>query len=90
MAGDAAQQPLVDQLRRASKKSHTISDGLVNARLLALFVDRDLFGRAISLFYFVFATLEAELTRALEGDPGERGLRMHDCMPACRAARARR
>lgn len=64
---------LTEQLRQASRKVHSASDALVNAKLVALFVDRELYARALALFYFVFAALEAQLSKALDSVPGGLG-----------------
>ena len=53
--------PLTDDLRRASRKVHDLSDAVVNAKLIALFIDRAMYGRALALFYCVFRALEGEL-----------------------------
>eukprot|EP00983_Pelagomonas_calceolata_P085362 1156533-Pelagomonas_calceolata.AAC.7 len=38
---------LTEELRKSSKTAHGISDALVNARILVVFTDRELFGKAI-------------------------------------------
>lgn len=50
---------LSKKLVRASRKVHSVSDALVNAKLIALFGgDRRLYARAIGCFYLVFSELE--------------------------------
>ena len=62
---------LTDRLRAASKKSHSVSDALVNARLVVLFTDRELYARALACFFFVFSALEAALRESWDRDPGD-------------------
>lgn len=50
--------PLTEDLRKASRQVHDISDALVNARLVALFTSRTLYAKAIGCFYLVFEELE--------------------------------
>ena len=38
---------LTKRLKAAGKELHTISDALVNARLVALFTSRELYGKAL-------------------------------------------
>ena len=53
--------PLSTRLRKASRKIHTVSDSLVNIKLIALLTDRELYARALSRFYYVFTALERAL-----------------------------
>lgn len=64
-----ASTSFTDEMRAASKRSHSLSDALVNARLVVLFTDRILYGRAIACFYFVFKALEEALTVAVKIQP---------------------
>ena len=48
-------------MRAESKKSHSISDALVNSRLVMLYMDPHLYGRALAIFFYVFRALEAAL-----------------------------
>mmetsp|Transcript_22315 Transcript_22315/g.56785 ORF Transcript_22315/g.56785 Transcript_22315/m.56785 type:complete len:272 (-) Transcript_22315:789-1604(-) len=52
---------LCDVLRAASRRIHDRSNSLVNARLIVLFTDRRLYGRALACFYHVFQALESAL-----------------------------
>ncbi|KAG2446881.1 hypothetical protein HYH02_008037 [Chlamydomonas schloesseri] len=58
--------PLSKRLSKASRKIHNVSDSLVNARLIALFSDKDLYARALGCFYYVFVALEGALDEALK------------------------
>ena len=62
---------LTDRLRSASKSAHSLSDALVNARLVVLFTDRILYARALACFYFVFKALEDALDKAFDKDAGK-------------------
>ena len=62
---------LTDRLRSASKSAHSLSDALVNARLVVLFTDRILYARALACFYFVFKALEDALAKAFDKDAGK-------------------
>jgi hypothetical protein len=53
------------RLSKASRRIHSVSDGLVNSKLLALFTDRNTYALAIANFYYVFAALETALDIAL-------------------------
>lgn len=53
-------------MRQSSRKAHSLSDALVNSRLVLLFTDCKLYGRALSLFYYVFCALEKELEASSE------------------------
>uniref|UniRef100_A0A7S3R2J9 Uncharacterized protein n=1 Tax=Dunaliella tertiolecta TaxID=3047 RepID=A0A7S3R2J9_DUNTE len=57
---------LTEELRKSSKTAHGISDALVNARILVVFTDRELFGKAISCFMHIFSCLEELLPGALQ------------------------
>jgi hypothetical protein len=39
--------PLSKRLKEGGRELHSISDALVNARLVALFTDRQLYGKAL-------------------------------------------
>ena len=62
---------LTDRLRSASKSAHSLSDALVNARLVVLFTDRILYARALACFFFVFKALEDALVKAFAKDTGK-------------------
>lgn len=62
---------LTERLRSASKSAHSLSDALVNARLVVLFTDRILYARALACFYFVFKALEDALDRAFDKGAGK-------------------
>eukprot|EP00198_Chlamydomonas_reinhardtii_P010178 XP_001699515.1 heme oxygenase [Chlamydomonas reinhardtii] len=59
-------EPLTKRLSKASRKIHNVSNSLVNARLIALFSDKDLYAKALGCFYYVFVALEAALDEALK------------------------
>ncbi|GFR45181.1 hypothetical protein Agub_g6569, partial [Astrephomene gubernaculifera] len=66
----AAQLPLVARLNKESKKLHKLSNSLVNTKLVALLSDRELYGKALASFYYVFSALEDAVDKALErNDP---------------------
>jgi heme oxygenase len=52
---------LTADMSSRSRKSHSISDAMVNARLIVLYTDPNLYGRALSLFYHVFIALEGAI-----------------------------
>lgn len=63
---------LTVRFRNATKKIHSLSNSLVSARLVFLFTDRTLYGRALSCFYLVHKQLDESLRVAIEtGDAGE-------------------
>lgn len=62
-ATDAQPVKLQTQLSAASRKIHDTSDRLLQARLVVLFTDKQIYGRAIGCFLHVFSALEAALTR---------------------------
>ncbi|GLC35332.1 hypothetical protein PLESTB_000576300 [Pleodorina starrii] len=58
------------RMNKASKKIHNLSNSFVNAKLVALLTDRELYAKALSRFYVVFTALESALDKALkQGDP---------------------
>merc|ERR1711976_303075 len=58
----AVHQPLlVDMMRAASKKAHSVSDALVNRKLAVAITDPKLYGAALSSFWPVFHSIEAKL-----------------------------
>lgn len=65
MSAMKTDKPLCERIFAESKKIHTVSNGLVQSKLLALFSDRVLYGEAISCFYFVFKALENAIEDAL-------------------------
>lgn len=56
------------QLRRASRKTHSISDALVNARLISILTDPKLYARALGCFYYIFEAIERGLEVAQKLD----------------------
>mmetsp|Transcript_10357 Transcript_10357/g.20447 ORF Transcript_10357/g.20447 Transcript_10357/m.20447 type:complete len:271 (+) Transcript_10357:78-890(+) len=60
--------PLTDLLRSASVRKHSMSDSIVNARLVTVLVDRVLYARALSCFYWILSRIESELNHAAETD----------------------
>lgn len=63
-------QHLLAPCRAAGRELHTASDAMVNARLVALFADRQLYGKALGCFYLVHKCLDKCLQRSLS-DPSE-------------------
>lgn len=65
---------LTVRFRKATHKIHNLSNSLVSARLLLLFTDKTLYGRALSCFYLVHKQLDESLRVAIaHGDAGRRG-----------------
>ncbi|GIL95965.1 hypothetical protein Vretimale_1883 [Volvox reticuliferus] len=62
----ADRETLSTRFNKAGKSIHNLSDSLVNAKLVALLTDRQLYARALSRFYYVFASLEQALDEALK------------------------
>ncbi|KAJ9504762.1 hypothetical protein QJQ45_023605 [Haematococcus lacustris] len=56
---------LTEELKIASRRIHSLSNSLLNARLIVLFTDRKLYARAISCFYYIFEALDAALAGAV-------------------------
>lgn len=63
--------PFSVQLRQASRKTHSISDALVNSRLINLLVDQKLYARALGCFYYIFKCIENGLDLAARCDSSE-------------------
>ena len=63
--------PFSVQLRQASRRKHSISDALVNSRLINLLVDPKLYARALGCFYYIFNAVEDGLDLAVQCDPSE-------------------
>ena len=59
---DEVKPQFSDHLRHASKQTHSISDALVNTRLITILIDRKLYARALGCFYLIFETLENKLS----------------------------
>ncbi len=55
--------PLVERMRAVSKKAHSLSDALVNSKLVVAFTDPALYGRALQSFWPVFKTIEEKLSK---------------------------
>lgn len=49
------------RMRVASRKAHSVSDSLVNAKLLVAFTNQVRYGSALSLFFHVFQALEGHM-----------------------------
>ncbi|CAI5729029.1 unnamed protein product [Peronospora effusa] len=49
---------LTEQMRAATREIHSISDKLVNLKLVVALMDKKLYGRALLLFYYVYVQLE--------------------------------
>lgn len=74
---------LTVRFRKATHKIHNLSNSLVSARLLLLFTDKTLYGRALSCFYLVHKQLDESLRVAIEhGDAGRQGRRRWRAGPA--------
>ena len=52
---------LTSEMKKRSRKAHSFSDALVNSRLVLLYSDPKLYGRALSLFLHLFSALEEAL-----------------------------
>ncbi|KAG3025640.1 hypothetical protein JG687_00013895 [Phytophthora cactorum] len=52
---------LTGQMRAATREIHNVSDNLVNLKLVVALTDKQLYGRALMLFYYVYAQLEAAI-----------------------------
>ncbi|ETN06356.1 hypothetical protein, variant 1 [Phytophthora nicotianae INRA-310] len=55
----ATSQSLTGQMRAATREIHNVSDNLVNLKLVVALTDKQLYGRALMLFYYVYAQLES-------------------------------
>ncbi|GIL42295.1 hypothetical protein Vafri_315 [Volvox africanus] len=62
----ADSETLSKRFNKAGKSIHNLSDSLVNAKLIALLTDKQLYAKALSRFYYVFASLERALDEALK------------------------
>ncbi|KAL6751859.1 heme oxygenase [Haematococcus lacustris] len=60
---------LTEELKIASRRIHSLSNSLLNARLIVLFTDRKLYARAISCFFYIFEALDAALAGAVNKEP---------------------
>ncbi|OWZ14046.1 Heme oxygenase [Phytophthora megakarya] len=52
---------LTEQMRMATREIHNVSDNLVNLKLVVALTDKQLYGRALMLFYYVYAQLESTI-----------------------------
>lgn len=52
---------LTEQMRAATREIHNVSDNLVNLKLVIALTDKQLYGRALMLFYFVYVQLESAI-----------------------------
>eukprot|EP00644_Phytophthora_capsici_P003776 jgi/Phyca11/564464/estExt2_Genewise1.C_PHYCAscaffold_150053 len=50
-------------MRAATREIHNISDNLVNLKLVVALTDKQLYGRALMLFYYVYAQLESAIEK---------------------------
>lgn len=66
--------PLSVSFSKASRSVHSVSDALVNARLLGLFTDRTLYAGAIGCFYLVFEHLETHMEASAAKEPRRLGV----------------
>ncbi|KAL3670354.1 hypothetical protein V7S43_004664 [Phytophthora oleae] len=55
--------PLTEQMRAATREIHNVSDTLVNLKLVVALTDKQLYGRALMLFYYVYAQLESAIEK---------------------------
>ncbi|KAI3429775.1 hypothetical protein D9Q98_010088 [Chlorella vulgaris] len=68
-AHDASTPPgLTERLIKNSAKAHSRSNALLLGKVAALFIDRELYGKAIGCFYLVFVELESALHKAMATD----------------------
>ncbi|KAL7681637.1 putative hem oxygenase [Plasmopara halstedii] len=56
-------QLLTEQMRAATSEIHNISDNLINVKLVIALTDKQLYGRALMLFYFLYVQLEAVIRK---------------------------
>jgi hypothetical protein len=63
---------LCQALNTASRKTHKLSNDILHARLIVLFTNRQLYGRALSCFWPVFQTLEQLVTENIDKHQGDR------------------
>lgn len=56
-----AELGLTDAFKKRSVKQHSVSDALVNTRLLAVVIDRTLYAHALACFYVVLERIEGLL-----------------------------
>lgn len=54
---------LTERMRAATREIHNISDNLVNLKLVVALTDKQLYGRALMLFYYVYAQLESAIEK---------------------------
>mmetsp|Transcript_29968 Transcript_29968/g.84554 ORF Transcript_29968/g.84554 Transcript_29968/m.84554 type:complete len:102 (+) Transcript_29968:224-529(+) len=52
---------LTERMREKTRQAHSVSDALVNSKLLIAFTDPKLYGGALSLFWPVFREIEGKL-----------------------------
>ncbi|GLD97076.1 hypothetical protein PINS_up005759 [Pythium insidiosum] len=70
----ASETPLLTaEMRAVTRKSHDISNNLINLKLVVALTNKELYGRALLLFYYVFAQMETSL-RAAKNDEALKGL----------------
>jgi hypothetical protein len=53
-----AESMLADAFKQRSATQHSVSDALVNTRLLAVVIDRTLYAHALACFYVVLKRIE--------------------------------
>ncbi|KAI9913687.1 hypothetical protein PsorP6_006488 [Peronosclerospora sorghi] len=54
---------LTDELSAATRTIHGISDKLVNLKLAVALTEKELYGRALMLFYYIYVQLESTIQR---------------------------
>eukprot|EP00873_Tetraselmis_striata_P011668 jgi/Tetstr1/431932/TSEL_021421.t1 len=58
---EPASVPLTEQMRKETRKVHSVSDALVNSKLLVALTDRKLYGQAILQFWPIYFYIETRL-----------------------------
>ncbi|KAG7395640.1 Heme oxygenase 2 [Phytophthora boehmeriae] len=48
-------------MRAATREIHSVSDSLINLKLVVALTDKQLYGRALLLFYYIYAQLESAI-----------------------------
>ncbi|KAI9992936.1 hypothetical protein PInf_014878 [Phytophthora infestans] len=59
---------LTGQIRAATREIHNVSDNLVNLKLVVALTDKQLYGRALMLFYYIHVQLEASIRKHQDHD----------------------
>ena len=58
MASPGTQEPLVLQMRKATRRAHNVANMLILSKLVVVLTDTKLYGQALSCFYPVYKKLE--------------------------------